>query len=120
MKLPLLVLLLLTLLLTGRPASAQTLNTPPAADSLALRVAAHTEYLTDAMRLSPRQRREVAALLTQQLRHPECPVPAMAWLKVLCLHQYQAWQLVSGPFFSRMQPCAEAPETEVALARRAH
>lgn len=88
-------LLLLLVLLATRPAAAQTLAAPATADSLELRVAAYTNYLTDAVRLSPRQRRQVAALLTEQLRHPGQPLPPVAWMQVLCLQQYQLWQATS-------------------------
>lgn len=106
------LLLFLLALLATRPAAAQT---PAAPDLLAQPVNTSLDYLTDAMRLSQHQRRQVAALLAEQGRHPEQPVPPATWLRVLSLRQYQLWQAADE---SLPEATPRALPAEVLLTKR--
>ncbi|MBF9221710.1 hypothetical protein [Hymenobacter ruricola] len=117
MKVFLLLLLLLLARLFGHPAAAQN-HAAAAVDSVTATVAAQTTYLADALRLSAHQRQRVAVLLRRQLRWPARPVPPAAWLRVLTLNQYQAWQHAStfSPGLCRVRLPAPAPPTAALLA----
>lgn len=89
-----LYLLLFAGLLASLPAVGQELESAEPR-CLTLQAAQGADYLTDALRLSTHQRRQLVPLITRQRQLPDQPLPASTWLRVLTLNQYQTWLLLN-------------------------